>query len=154
MLGGTLHPQWIVGGGLWTSTVLASDYSHQAGDRVPLELREPDNFTLLGPFFDWYFDAKRGAAQPGGFHLQGGAGLAVLNGWRQEAARDDDKRRVAIGAGLMAGIGYEWWIEEQWAVGALGRLTLAGLVEQDQNDDYWYHGVATVPALLITGTYN
>ncbi len=154
MIGGAVTPQWIVGGGLWTSSVLASDFSQQDGDRVPSELREPDTFTLVGPFADWYLGSKPVWGASGSFHMQFGAAFAVLNGWRPEEARDDDARRVAIGGGLMFGAGYEWWVDPQWALGAMGRITAAALVEEDSHDDYWYHGVASFPELLFTATYN
>ncbi len=75
---------------------------------------------MIGPFFDYYFGSSLGRA--GGFHLQGSPALAVLNGFRPEQGRYDDDRRVAIGAGLMAGFGYEWWVEKQWGLGVLARL--------------------------------
>jgi hypothetical protein len=152
MIGGAVRRNLILGGGLWTSTLLASSYTHTDGDQIPNELRQPDNFTMIGPFFDYYFGSSLGRA--GGFHLQGSPALAVLNGFRPEQGRYDDDRRVAIGAGLMAGFGYEWWVEKQWGLGVLARLTAAGLAEESENDGFYYHGVATIPAFLFTGTYN
>lgn len=153
MLGGTVGQRLIVGGGLWTATTFASFYDRTNGDGVPPDLREPDNFTLVGPFADWYFKTRPRFEEVGGFHAQFGVGLAVLNGFRPEQLRHDD-RRVAIGPGVMAGFGYEWWVADQWAMGVLARLTAAGLVEEDSRDELWYHGVATFPAFLLTATYN
>jgi hypothetical protein len=153
MLGGAVSRQVIVGGGLWTSSTFVTSYANSNDDGIPTDLRQPDNFTIVGPFADWYFSSRAFANSPGGFHAQAGLGLSVLNGFRPEQARHDD-RRVAVGPGLMLGFGYEWWVSEQWAIGALARLTAAGLVEKDTRDDYWYHGVATFPAFLFTGTYN
>jgi hypothetical protein len=150
-VGGSLTPHFILGGGVWTSTVLASGFTATDGD-VPSDLHEPDNFTIVGPFVNWYF-ASRSFEPSGGFHLQGGLGLAVLNGFRPEQVRHDE-RRVAVGPGFVAGFGYEWWIHEQWGMGVLARLTAAGLIEKDERDDYWYHGVATFPAFLFSATYN
>jgi hypothetical protein len=153
MLGGTLSRDLILGGGLWTSTAFITSYMNTNGDGIPTELRQPDNFTIVGPFVDWYFLPQPNGTVPGGFHAEAGVGLAVLNGFRPERVRHDD-RRVAVGPGLMAGFGYEWWVSDQWAIGVLGRLTAAGLVEEDERDQVWYHGVATFPGILLTGTYN
>jgi hypothetical protein len=152
MIGGSVRRNLILGGGVWTSTLLASSYAHTDGDQIPSELRQPDNFTMIGPFFDYYFGNSLGVK--GAFHLQGSPALAVLNGFRPEQGRHDDDRRVAVGAGLMAGFGYEWWVEKQWGLGVLARLSVAGLAEESQSDGFYYHGVATFPALLFTGTYN
>ncbi len=154
MVGGAIAPQWILGGGAWSSTVLTSRYSDRIGDEVPTELRQSDNFTLLGPFGDWYFTHEPEAGQPGAFHAQAGAGLAVLDGFRTYRTRDDDEHRPAYGGGFMVGIGYEWWIEPQWGVGVLARMTAAGLAGSDANHERWYHGVAALPALMLTATYN
>ena len=154
MLGGVVAPRWIVGGGVWTSSLLASDYSQRHGDAVPQELQKPDNFGVIGPFADWYFTHRPGVGQPGAFHLQWGAGLALLDGYRPEGTNDFGQRRAAVGAGLMVGAGHEWWVDPQWGLGLLARVTAAGLVENDSNDEYWYHGVATFPAIMVTVTYN
>jgi hypothetical protein len=153
MFGGTLSPNWILGGGIWTSTTFVSDYVNTNNNGIPTDLRKPDNFTLVGPFVDWYFSERLDLGPPGGFHAQAGLGFAVLNGFKPEQVRHDD-RRVAIGAGLMLGFGYEWWVGEQWGLGALLRLTAAGLLEEDDRDDVWVHGAATFPAFLFTATYN
>jgi len=153
MIGGTIGPRLILGGGLWTSTAFVSVYSRTNGDGIPSDLRQPDNFTIVGPFADWYLGTRPGWQESGGFHAQAGLGLAVLNGLRPEQLRHDEPR-VAVGPGLMLGFGYEWWVGDQWAIGALARLTAAGLVEQDEREDLWYHGVATFPAFLLTATYN
>lgn len=154
MIGGSLSPRWIIGGGLWTSTVLASDYRHTEGDAISQELQLPNNFTLIGPFADWYLSARTDVRQSGAFHLQMAAAFAVLNGLRPDEARYDDDRNVAVGGGVMVGFGYEWWIHEQWGMGALVRLTAAGLVEEDDQNATWYHGVAAFPAFMLTATFN
>jgi hypothetical protein len=154
MLGGAISRNWILGGGVWTSTLLASDYSHEAGAELPNELRRPDNFTLVGPFADFYVGGNPRFARRGAFHFQGGLAFAVLNGFRPDPADFDGDRRVGVGAGLMLGAGYEWWVDEQWGLGVLGRMTAAGLLESDSEDEMWAHGVATFPAFLFTATYN
>jgi hypothetical protein len=153
MIGGSLSRELILGGGLWTSTTFVSDYANTHNNGIPTDLRKPDNFTLVGPFLDWYFDQKLNLNPPGGFHAQAGLGFAVLNGFKPEQVRNEN-RRVAIGGGLMLGFGYEWWVGEQWALGALARLTAAAMVEEDDRDDQWIHGAATFPAFLFTATYN
>lgn len=153
MVGGAVAPRLMLGGGVWSSTVLASDFTQTGGEDVPSELHEPEHFTIVGPFADWYFGRDRGQLGSGGFHAQGGLGLAVLNGFHPMHS-GDSQVRLAAGVGVMLGFGYEWWVHEQWGMGVLARLTAAGLVEDDSRDDLWYHGAATFPAVLFTATYN
>jgi hypothetical protein len=63
----------------------------------------------------FYPDARKG------FHVMGHLGLAEL-----DYERDDiDDKDWSFGYALTVGAGYDWWIAEQWSLGALGRLQYA-----------------------------
>lgn len=147
-LGGTPAPGLVVGGGLYSASVLASDLDAEDAAVVPAELQPVgDNFSLLGPFLDYYFDAVRG------LHFQAALGFAWLNGLSQGGGRFDD-RYHAFGGGFMLGFGYEWWVAREWSVGVLGRVMGGYAVGDDEADVQWGHAVGTAPSVLLTVTYH
>jgi hypothetical protein len=152
MIGGSLSRRLILGGGIWTATVISTDFNQENGDPVPEDLRDPNLFAIAGPFLDWYFGKLGHRVGQGGWHLQGAVGFASMAGYLPDLWDDDENR--GYGAGFMVGLGYDWWVSEQWKLGVLGRATVAGIRKDDLNDDTWYHGVASFPAVLFTGTYN
>jgi hypothetical protein len=102
----------------------------------------PDTISLsiLGAGADYYFDASRG------WHAQAMLGFAFL------APDDGDPSENPTGFGLVVGFGHEWWIGEQWSVGALGRLSYAGLNYEDAGltEDH----SLLVPGLIATLTHH
>ena len=54
----------------------------------------------------------------------------------------------------MAGIGYEWWVGEQWGIGILGRATVGAMTENDAVGARWLHFTAAWPSILFTTTYH
>ena len=76
---------------------------------------------VLGAFFDWYPDPGRG------LHLQ-----ALLGGARITMTDESGVRNAhePIGGGIALGVGHEWWIGEQWSMGALVRGTAATLYDE------------------------
>lgn len=142
-IGGAIRPGFILGGGVWSSTVLASDRTVR-GTTPPAEVLDTrGEFSLIGPFVDYYPDATQG------LHFQGAIGLANVRGFGNG---DDDP--VALGGGLMLGIGYEWWVSEEWSLGVLGRLAVGAATGTDNTDKRWYHTVGATPSALFTATYN
>jgi hypothetical protein len=145
-LGHSVADGLVLGGGIWTTQIASSTYFHDRGRELPESLRKPQDFTLIGPFADWYFVPSRG------FHAQAGIGFAELSGYRWAQA-DFSGEDAAFGGGLMLGVGYEWWVDRQWGLGALARLTSA-IVAQDEAGTTWVHAVTTFPALMLSATYN
>ena len=145
--GGAVRPGVILGGGFFTSSVLSSERTVD-GLMPPDEVMTGSgNFTLVGPFVDWYFDPRRG------LHLQAAAGFATVRGWDFPEA-EDNPDAVSVGGGLMLGFGYDWWASEQWSVGILARVIGIAAVQEDDNAMEWTHGIGTSPSLLFTATYN
>ena len=54
----------------------------------------------------------------------------------------------------MFGVGYEWWVSDQWSVGVLGRMALAWTTGKDTADVRWYHTIGASPSILFTATFN
>lgn len=145
--GGAVRPGFIVGGGFWTSSVMASDLQVR-GPAPPDEVMVGGgNYTVVGPFIDWYFDPR------GGLHLQGAIGLATVRGWNLTEA-DVYPDAASIGAGVMVGFGYEWWASAQWSLGILGRLTGVIAAQETEDDVLWFHAIGSSPSVLFTATYN
>jgi len=74
--------------------------------------------TLLGVIADWYLHPDADglhleAAVAGGSLTASGGGPAGLS------------QETANGGAVLAGGGYEWPLQDDWALGVLGRLTLA-----------------------------
>ncbi len=150
-LGGTISRGLVLGGGFYTAQLVAATF-RQAKDSAgapPPELDpEQRNFTLVGPFLDWYFNEHRG------LHAQAALGLATFSavGFGTFAGNSDPYH--ATGGGIMLGIGYEWWIADEWSMGALARVTGAYLVGKDDSDVMWRHGLGTSISPMFSITYH
>ncbi len=147
-LGGAVRPGLIFGGGIWSSGVLASDRSLR-GTPPPADVIDGrGEFTLVGPFFDHYFDPA------GGLHVQGAIGLATIRGLGIDSGRFD-RNTLSVGGGVMFGFGYDWWASQEWSLGILGRLAVGYTgQEDDASGTRWYHAVGGTPSVLFTATYN
>jgi hypothetical protein len=151
-LGGTIGKGLVLGGGAYTAQLIASTFrvnQDSAGPPPPELDPEIRNFALVGPFLDWYPNPKKG------FHLQAALGLATLSSIHIDtSAVNDDNPYHAAGAGIMLGAGYEWWIGEEWSMGAMARMLGAVLVGKDDSDVTWYHAAGTGPSPMFTVTYH
>lgn len=109
-LGGALAPGLVLAGGFFLNTAYGA--KSEFGD---VETQSEDGYAVVsfGPLLDWYPSASAG------LHLELGAGLGATSG---VAPKTFDDAGGASGYGLIFGVGYEWWIAKQWAMGALVRL--------------------------------
>jgi hypothetical protein len=124
---------------------------HDSEGALPVEM-DPKlrDLTIFGPFVDWYPNPRSG------FHLQAALGIAALtsgNGDRFDSDDDDDDYR-AFGAGIVLGLGYEWWVGNEWSLGVLARTQAAGLEGEDDSGVRWVHAAGASPSLLLTLTYH
>ncbi len=143
-LGGTVAPGLVVGGGSYPVFVPTTSYEFATGEK-----QDGDGTTvaLIGPFVDYYINPA------GGLHVQGSLGL---NSSALKAP--SELEQSGVGLGLMLGVGYEWWVGEQWSMGVLGRLTTTASHEVEGKVD----GLLTVKndasfttfGLLATFTYH
>lgn len=145
-LGGTVGAGFVLGGGVYGTSVVTSSYVAGTGRVPPMGLRQPDSFTIIGLFADWYFRPR------GGLHVQAALGAAVLSGVAPDRMQWDD-REAASGGGAMLGIGHEWWVDAEWGVGILGRVT-GGVAVQEVEGERWYHLAGASPSVLFTATYH
>jgi hypothetical protein len=151
-IGGTVARGLVLGGGVYTAGFMVTDFVRDPEssftDALPTEVDSSHaSLTVIGPFIDYYFQ------EDGGFHLQGALGVAVLSGLRN-AQGVDNSSEGAAGGGLVFGLGNEWWVADDWSMGVLGRLTVAALFQEDDQQQTWVHAAATVPSVLFTVTYH
>jgi hypothetical protein len=144
-IGGAVSSSWVLGGGIWSSVILATDYTPVHGTEIPADLQRPESFSMGGFLADWYFAPQLGV------HAQAGLGLAALTSKRFRNGEDDGSR-LAWGPGITLALGTEFWGNSVWAMGVMARLTAGATFEKLDGDNY-VHGVVT-PSLLITICYN
>lgn len=146
--GGSLALEIMVGGSLADGVVLGGGLviEHVVDPAIEVENVPVDDagvgvgtFGLIGPFLDWY------PSPAGGFHLQALLGAARIDISDDSGARSE---HTPVGAGLAIGAGYDFWIADEWSVGALLRISGATLTDDDV-----MHRVGTI-SLLGTVTYN
>jgi hypothetical protein len=151
LMGGSLRPGLVLGGGVLGVTSFVS-LAHER-DGVPIDVEDGGgpffvSVGVIGPFIDYYPHPTRG------FHVQGMAGYATYNG--PHAGNSFDTPR---GIGLMAGVGYDWWVGKEWSVGLLARCTFVST----WTSDHPYPGggsapgdrpTAVAPTFGVAFTYN
>jgi hypothetical protein len=141
MIGGTPTPGFVIGGG--TSGFTVFDPKFEVDGEEVNTTADSVNLSMIGLFVDVYPDPKQG------LHVQGMVGYAQLS---SDETDSDDER--PDGLGLAVGVGYEWWVGEQWGVGILGKLTYASTKIENSlgttSVDVTYTTLA--PALLFTAT--
>jgi hypothetical protein len=105
--------------------------------------------AIIGPFADWYFDPASGLhaeLTPGLATYVAGVGYPEIAGALAQA-------HTALGFGVSAGLGYDWWIGDQWSIGILGRLLFGVTSGTDNRHVGWSHATYA-PAALLTATYH
>jgi hypothetical protein len=83
-----------------------------------IELKTSLSFGLVGMGIHYFPDDR------GGWHVGGTLGFAYALA-NVSASRFERLGGVGIGASLAGG--YDWWVSDQWALGAIGRFTAAFL---------------------------
>lgn len=148
-MGGNIRPGLVLGGGLYTARLLSSHYGaddSSAGQPPPELDPAARHLIVLGPFLDYY------PRPSGGLHFQAALGLAAAS--TDVGNTDEDERYTAGGGGVVFGVGYEWWVGDEWSVGVLARAMAAAVTGKDDAGVRWFHGISTNPSLLFTVTYH
>jgi len=135
LLGGTVGPV-VIGGGLFADYVPSPSYE-LAGQSVELD---DVSLTLysVGLFADYYVDPH------GGLHIQPFLGFGALEACANNNCGGSDP----TGPVFALGVGYDFWVADEWSIGVMGRFAYAPLKVEQAN----YNTIA--PALLATFTYH
>jgi hypothetical protein len=124
----------VVGGGLLFDWGLAP--------KVHIGSSSPDlnsaNLTMLTAFLDYYF-----APRQDGWHLLGGLAIGSLTVSDPSATIGN---KTAGGGALIAGGGYEWPVDREWAMGVLGRLVLGRMSQSSRSHTIFAPSVAFTAA--------
>lgn len=144
-IGGAVAPGLVIAGALLV------DIAHTtSADYEGAAIHPKDRYALfaMGPLVDWYFDPEAG------LHALVGGGFGVASSVEPEGVDDSSS---ASGYALFAGLGHEWWIAEQWGMGALLRVTHVRAEESVLTlitDTYEVHHSGVGIALMLSATYN
>jgi hypothetical protein len=135
--GFTVTKALVVGGGVFVEQVTDPEIelnNSDVGDDVSV-----GTLVLLGPGVVWYPNKE------GGFHL-----LGAIGGARIELKDNSDqiKDHSPVGGGIAIGVGYDFFIGDEWSAGVLLRGVGATL-----SDDNLTHRITT-GALMLAVTYH
>jgi len=107
------------------------------------------SIAILGPFVDYYIDPKLG------WHAQGAFGIATMAvGKGSQSQGTVTGEKTMGGLGFMLGGGYEWWIAEQWSMGALLRFVYVSVESSHDDREVWMAKGFAVPEILFGATYH
>jgi len=117
LIGGTIAKGFVLGGGFVgqdiTNPSVALDMSGPVTASEQLTAQGSLGVGALGPFVDWFPD------DTGGFHAGAMVGFGIIGlGGGSGGSRDS-----GLGGSLWAG--YDFWISDQWSLGAEGRAAAA-----------------------------
>jgi len=137
MMGGTPGAGVVVGGAIQTATIYSP--TSKVNDQ---SVKGPHQLAVFafGPFVDWYVNPRRG------LHLQAFVGLSALGSDASKGSEDPG------GLAFSLGVGYEWWVGDQWSMGILGRFLYSADTWKSSSIDETHSVV--VPSALFTATYH
>lgn len=97
------------------------------------------NLFHVGGFVDYYTDPASG------LHLLGEIAYAHLS---SSGTRGDPQ--AIRGLALAAGLGYDWWVSDNWSLGGLARFAFTPMSHEQRDANYWL----LLPGLNFTATYH
>jgi hypothetical protein len=137
MLGGTVAPGLVLGGGLWGTTLSDAKFDDGTGGEVLPGVSL--NFSQFGPFVDYYPNPR------GGLHFLLAGGLATFS---MEKVENEEVLANAKGFTGLAGVGYELWVGKEWSLGATAKLSYARLAVGAER-----HSLVS-PSLFLGATFH
>lgn len=139
-LGATPFSGLVIGGGYGLVSTINTTHT-RAGVESP---GQRIGSMLVGPFVDYYPWPHEG------FHVQLVAGLA-LAGIHSEGHWADFE---GLGYGLMGGLGYEFWVFDQWSFGGMALMFHSRTVMNASTGVREVEGTMFVPGFALGGTYH
>lgn len=136
LIGGAPFEGFTIGGIIGGATFPSPTYSGPDEDLVAdVDL----NLFHVGAFLDYYTDPNSG------FHVMAELGYVQVD---TSGSRTDSA--TVGGLSLAAGLGYDWWVSDNWSLGLLGRFGF-GATEHDQSGTKQW---LMLPTLNFTATYH
>jgi hypothetical protein len=153
LLGGTVAPGLVLGGGVWGTNVFSPSYDGTGRDLATKELGdsktdlELTSTSQIGPFIAFYPDPTAGAHAV----LAPTLAVALVGGDRRDV-KYDVPGADGVGWGLVLAAGYDFWIGEQWSLGALARCQYVSVTLGSMEPPGSF--TALTPGLLFTATHH
>jgi hypothetical protein len=119
--GGTVGRGLVMGGFTSVAAVAGPKLSVNGKDVGSASSDVSLNFFMIGPYVNWYPDPTTG------FHLLGELAFAAAN----VSDGNGNKSATPTGGAIGFGVGYDWWVSDEWSLGVLGRLNVASLKYED-----------------------
>ena len=138
-IGGSLAPGFVLGGGTSSSIAIRPKVKETVNGQV-LDVGNVNaglQLNMIGLVSDFYPNPTKG------LHFQAMLGYAVVS-----ITQDGASSVSPSGVGLIGGVGYDFWVSEEWSIGVLGNVAYAAAKLHDVS----YPTVS--PALLASFTYN
>lgn len=144
-LGGTVADGLVIGGGLYASGVGSVRWK---GDGIVSDgvSGGQGSLGLLGVIADYYPNPRDG------FHVQAGLGIGTLSFDKHTRSGIPNENLAGGGGGAMLGVGYEFWVGNQWSIGGVGRVLLVSGTLRGEETDNEMSAKGYAPALLFTAT--
>lgn len=139
-VGTTVTRGLVVGLGQFSMIVPSPRYAVNALDSTA----GAHHISAVGPFADYYLDARRG------LHVQ--AGVLFSAGYL--TGKDGRESGIGLGFAGMLGVGYEVFIGEQWSLGPLLRLTYYRQSVEGSDSKATSTLSLLAPTLLLGVTYH
>lgn len=144
-LGGTVADGLVIGGGLYAAGANTIKWKADNLDSDGVS-GGTGSIGLLGVLADYYPNPKEG------FHVQGALGIGTMSYEKHARSGIPLENWSGGGGGAMLGVGYEFWVGQQWSIGALARVLMVSntLRGEDTGVDFSAKGYA--PSLLFGAT--
>lgn len=143
-IGGSPTPGFVIGGMLLGHAFAEPDVEFDGGTTD-----EANNTTFsvsaIGPFLQYYFDPKSG------FYLQGFVGYVEAK-TRYEIGGTDYQSEDTTGIGFGFGLGYDFWVGDQWSIGPEARLLYAKIDYSGEGPDE--EDTLVIPTLSFAATFH
>ena len=142
MIGGSPVPGFVLGGAFVSHHILNPKLtsSGQSSDTFGLDITY--DLNTLGLFAAVYPDPKHG------FNLHALVGYSEIS----VSSGNIQSTHNPVGFGIMGGVGYDFWVGDQWSVGPDLRIAYAkGSIDSGGVKD---DGTYFMPTLSFTGTYH
>lgn len=147
LFGGTPIVGFAVGGGL---LVAGAPNPKASGDTSVRSAVKSESLAGLVGFADYFINPK------GGFHVLGLVGIGSLSFTEQGASTNSNYQPGGLLVG--AGVGYDFWVSDQWSIGVLGRVMYGPLSTSYTPDasgaSLHYSSDVVLPALALTALYH
>jgi hypothetical protein len=143
-IGGSLIPGLVLGGGTLDAIAINPSLRDTAAGSTTKSTTYSRQLQIVGLVSDFYPDPRSG------LHFKAMIGYAQL----PLIKTDNYGYSVPSGLGVMAGVGYDFWVSQEWSIGVLGRFSYAALSDHDDDDGGPTANPTVAPAALASFTYN